>query len=1294
MRNIKYIILLVLFASKFSFAQQSVCFRGVDDYSFIQNFNSGSVNSLKQTLIADFNNDGIKDVVLGNNGTALLIFLGTNTGTFTPGTNFTNSSFTVSTHGLLNGDYNNDGKMDVAICGSSPSLSKMQILYGNGAGGFTVGNTYSVANIPNGTLINSFKQGDINNDGYTDFLISYNVSGSLQTVWTATMNSSGNLGFGIPFPASGTAITDLMDFNADGNLDIIIGNGFFHGNGNSTFSQTSSTMFFPSWSINDWSLQDLDGNSIKDIIYTNPITGHISFRYNNGNGSFSSEYSIASDFPVTLFRTGDMNGDGFKDIICLCDSLSSIKIFKNNGFNVFSQAANILLPPFDNLVLWYHNFKYELSDLNSDGKMDIVIPGYAVDKFQSILGNASLSYPANDLVKWHNTPFFSGVTANDFNNDGKMDIVSTGLGLVHSAIGQPAGGFNYQTSGTFSGSIQGKVYSHDLNNDGFMDLVSLNNASSISNYFSAYQGVGTGSFSNQFSTINNATYSDLVFADFDNDGYKDVALANVSLFGYSVLKGSANFSFTPTFTALLTSASNDIVAGDFNNDGDIDIVTINTGAIVNVMLGNGNCTFQAPITITLTGVGTNLIEKGNFNGDGNLDLFISGSNQLYSLFGTGTGSFVVNQTVTVTSGNQNVFAADFNNDQKDEVILTKNGSLNNLNVISFNASNLFLQNKYTVGTFPSQMDARDLNGDGLKDLIVAGSQAGNGKDTRILYNATPVSSNMSNTYSICTGGSVLVSIPYNYKIQWSNGGNTNTQIFNTPGIYSVVSSNFAGSCSSSFTFQVVTSTNAATPLTITNSNTLLCSNSAPVQLTSSPTTTTFYGPAVTQTLFCATQGTVGVNKVYATYINTNQCTSVDSILFTLNLSPVVFGGFDTTICYKGVIALTGTGTATSYTWSNSIQNNIPFVASNLSSGGHYYVVTGTGSLGCTSKDSIYIQVDPSCAIVWPGDVDENGIVNTNDFLTLGIAYGYNLPARTPTSNVWGPWPSVGAIYPIPSTNYTVCFTDCDGSGVVDLSDTLAINLNFAQTHLVRPLNNSITTATANLYLQFNKPIYNSNDTIIADIYLGNSSAQIFNFYGTSFYMNYDQSKFKPNGVSVEFNNSWIGINNVSKINFKRIEQSIGRIDFSIVKITHNDTIGDGKICTVKAILRDSLKVTNTIFELKDAIKMNKIGVISNLISRTDTIAINASDIGLIQNTSNIFLKIAPNPTSGYVKLLSSEIISSIEVIDALGRKKMEVFVGRKGHTLNLDELSRGVYILKTITQDGSSRYDRIILEKD
>jgi subtilisin family serine protease len=67
--------------------------------------------------------------------------------------------------------------------------------------------------------------------------------------------------------------------------------------------------------------------------------------------------------------------------------------------------------------------------------------------------------------------------------------------------------------------------------------------------------------------------------------------------------------------------------------------------------------------------------------------------------------------------------------------------------------------------------------------------------------------------------------------------------------------------------------------------------------------------------------------------------------------PFVDAGPNRIICPGSSLTLTGTGQSSVYFWNQNIQNNMPFVP--LKSG--YYVVSGTSSLGCTSKDSCFID---------------------------------------------------------------------------------------------------------------------------------------------------------------------------------------------------------------------------------------------------------------------------------------------------------------------------------------------------
>src|SRR6266487_6406860 len=91
----------------------------------------------------DFNNDGIPDIITGNNegtsGFGVSVNLGIGDGRFQ---NPLNSGLGVGTFDMAIGDFNGDGKPDVALAGYSTSFQGViQILLGKGDGTFSKGQT-------------------------------------------------------------------------------------------------------------------------------------------------------------------------------------------------------------------------------------------------------------------------------------------------------------------------------------------------------------------------------------------------------------------------------------------------------------------------------------------------------------------------------------------------------------------------------------------------------------------------------------------------------------------------------------------------------------------------------------------------------------------------------------------------------------------------------------------------------------------------------------------------------------------------------------------------------------------------------------------------------------------------------------------------------------------------------------------------------------------------------------------------------------------------------------------------
>src|SRR6478609_5810235 len=69
----------------------------------------------------------------------------------------------------------------------------------------------------------------------------------------------------------------------------------------------------------------------------------------------------------------------------------------------------------------------------------------------------------------------------------------------------------------------------------------------------------------------------VISADFNNDGIKDLAVANYMSGTISVLRGNANGTFQAAITSAAGNGPLSLAAGDFNADGKLDLASANQG---------------------------------------------------------------------------------------------------------------------------------------------------------------------------------------------------------------------------------------------------------------------------------------------------------------------------------------------------------------------------------------------------------------------------------------------------------------------------------------------------------------------------------------------------------------------------------------------------------------------------------------------------------------------------------------------------------------------------------------------
>ncbi len=335
-----------------------------------------------------------------------------------------------------------------------------------------------------------------------------------------------------------------------------------------------------------------------------------------------------------------------------------------------------------------------------------------------------------------------GITAADFNEDGKPDLAISANVRLYVFLGNGDGTFA-QTSASpmsvpsppyddFASPYIGPIAVGDFNRSGHLGLAvgEFQNEAAV-----ILSGIGNGSFAPSSASFANALgmpITALNAADFNADGNLDLAIANEISGQSPVVLGYGNGAFNAAGDLNTGGFSVGAVVGDFNTDGKLDAIVASSGTTANpsqgsavtVSLGNGDGTFTlasgSPIPL---GKDLSAIVTADFNGDGKLDLAVTDSdaNAVLILLGNGNGTFGLPATIAVGNQPDAILAADFNNDGKLDLAVA-NYADGTITLLFGNGDGTFTQaanSPYAVGKGPYQLVAEDFNGDGEVDLAVA-----------------------------------------------------------------------------------------------------------------------------------------------------------------------------------------------------------------------------------------------------------------------------------------------------------------------------------------------------------------------------------------------------------------------------------------------------------------------------------------------------------------------------------------------------------------------------------------------
>ncbi|HYG53253.1 MAG TPA: integrin alpha, partial [Flavobacteriales bacterium] len=518
--------------------------------------------------------------------------------------------------------------------------------------------------------------GDVNGDGYGDVIVG------------SPFYSNGQAGEGKAFvflgspsglqatPAwsyepdidsarFGFSVSTAGDVNGDGYSDVVVGapswnNGqvkegrafVFYGSASgvsatpSIILEENNTNSWFGWCVS--AAGDVNGDGFSDVLISAPyfdgtyVNEGKAFVYHGSAAGISSvaNWAVASNWMKAGFGgnvswAGDVNGDGYSDIIIGADQFSNTFLNPYVGrFYIFHGSASGLLPtPAFNLSMWYVNSYFGTSvsgagDVNGDGYADVVV---------GASGLMNPSYKEGGIFIFYGTP--SGITstlytqiesnisntelgisvcsAGDVNGDGFTEIIAgahlydkttapaasnVGAFYVYSGspenVGSnpvPATPFTLNQAGAQLGNFVTTV--GDVNADGYSDMAvgasMYDNGKQNTGIVYVFHGSSTGFSSLPSTVINGPLTADGFFGcsigaagDVNGDGFSDIVIGASGFNNAATPNEGAAFLYLGSPTGILSNAflqlEGNLInaqfgysvagAGDVNGDGYSDII--------------------------------------------------------------------------------------------------------------------------------------------------------------------------------------------------------------------------------------------------------------------------------------------------------------------------------------------------------------------------------------------------------------------------------------------------------------------------------------------------------------------------------------------------------------------------------------------------------------------------------------------------------------------------------------------------------------------------------------------------
>ena len=656
--------------------------------------------------MADFNNDGVPDVITANAGSNDVSLLLSYQGSLAALGNAVYLATGAHPDAVVTGDFNGDGQADFVV--ADRDADNIMFFAGNGDGTFQ--SPVAVPTVPGPSIMIS---ADLNGDGKADLAVANASPGQINILLgngdgtfrsPLTVNAAAGLTAIAATDLTGNGIPSLIVTTATGLL-------IYDGNFDGTFRQPVN---YPQYAGASSVVAAPFGNDSRmDLAICLPATNTVAFLYNSAPSMISlspASPAVTEGSKVTLtIQMSPSSAAGWVDCF---DGVVQVGAAPVTGGRA-TVSTNAILPGAQKLFCGF------IGDPGNNAASTSAVVALNVNPLPST------GFAAAIVQTIENVPV--NLLAGDFNNDGIPDFLfeRLGNGLIGLESG-PGGTYTEHQTGSFGGN---HLIAADFNNDGNLDVAADEGPIFV------FLGKGDGTF--PLESQSQMIASPFIAADVNRDGWMDLIAAGANgAASIDVNKGVGDGTFQTVLNTSISAAPAALAAGDFNEDGIPDVlaageITSANIATLDILTGRGDGTFnRSTVSIPIYPVS---IAVADFNGDGHQDAaivyrdlsggsIVGAANLLTILTGDGDGTFSAPASYALPAPAAEVVTADMNGDGKADLVIEFTTAAPAFAVLYGNGDGTFQRPALVSSTrIPVGLVVADTNNDGRLDVAIAGS---------------------------------------------------------------------------------------------------------------------------------------------------------------------------------------------------------------------------------------------------------------------------------------------------------------------------------------------------------------------------------------------------------------------------------------------------------------------------------------------------------------------------------------------------------------------------------------------